>query len=272
MFKEHNFNIGLPDNLVDVNEFLDILRGKLNNLQCLYCEKTFTSATVLRKHMRKKKHFKISPHNHLYDRFYVINYIETGKSWEEIESEKYDSDQDKQDNSWEDWKEEEGDVMAETKSLFDEKRFRTAEECVNYMRDEYGFNLPKVEADLEMGFYGIVALINYIRKHVKESRCFGCKGQFEGAEELSTHFKQAKASCLVDGVSEAKDEELKDPQYLTPVIESDPLLMMMVDDEGSDANKEAEETQRIVSENMKRLREMAEPTIPVGIVSALGRK
>ncbi|KAJ2611353.1 hypothetical protein GGF44_006159, partial [Coemansia sp. RSA 1694] len=73
-YREHNFNIGLPDNLVNVNEFLHILESKLASLQCLYCEKTFTSAAVLRKHMRKKKHFKISSHNRLYDRFYIVNY------------------------------------------------------------------------------------------------------------------------------------------------------------------------------------------------------
>jgi hypothetical protein len=25
--------------------------------------------------MRKKKHFKINPKNHLYDQFYVVNYV-----------------------------------------------------------------------------------------------------------------------------------------------------------------------------------------------------
>jgi hypothetical protein len=30
MFMEHNFNIGLPDNLVNVNDFLAILEDKLN--------------------------------------------------------------------------------------------------------------------------------------------------------------------------------------------------------------------------------------------------
>jgi hypothetical protein len=29
MFAEHNFNIGLPDNLVNVNEYLDMLEAKL---------------------------------------------------------------------------------------------------------------------------------------------------------------------------------------------------------------------------------------------------
>lgn len=30
MFAEHNFNIGLPDNLVNVNEFLELLENKLS--------------------------------------------------------------------------------------------------------------------------------------------------------------------------------------------------------------------------------------------------
>lgn len=118
MFAEHNFNIGLPDNLVHVNEFLDTLEAKLskwvlldhndgktlllieityNRLQCLYCEKTFTSPAVLRKHMRKKKHFKIASKNRQYDRFYVINYLEPGKNWESFENDNYDSDDEKKD-------------------------------------------------------------------------------------------------------------------------------------------------------------------------------
>lgn len=114
MFTEHNFNIGLPDNLVHVNEFLDMLEAKLSryvwtypdhlsiliilcSLQCLYCEKTFTSPAVLRKHMRKKKHFKIASKNRQYDRFYVINYLEPGKNWESFENDNYDSEDEKRD-------------------------------------------------------------------------------------------------------------------------------------------------------------------------------
>jgi hypothetical protein len=79
-FNDHSFNIGLPDNLVEVDEFLDAMRAKLERLQCLYCERTFKTSAVLRSHMRKKKHFKINPRNQSYDRFYVINYLEPGKS------------------------------------------------------------------------------------------------------------------------------------------------------------------------------------------------
>jgi len=50
-------------------------KKKIQSLQCLYCEKVFKSNAVLRKHMRKKKHFKINSKNHIYDKFYIINYL-----------------------------------------------------------------------------------------------------------------------------------------------------------------------------------------------------
>lgn len=37
--------------------------------------------------MRKKQHKKINPKNKEYDRFYVINYLELGKTWEDIQNE-----------------------------------------------------------------------------------------------------------------------------------------------------------------------------------------
>ncbi|CAK6983331.1 zinc finger protein 277 [Scomber scombrus] len=39
MAREHSFSIGLPDNIVYCNDFLDTLQSKLDNLQCLYCER-----------------------------------------------------------------------------------------------------------------------------------------------------------------------------------------------------------------------------------------
>lgn len=37
--------------------------------------------------MRKKQHKKINPQNKTYDKFYVINYLEFGKNWEDVQSE-----------------------------------------------------------------------------------------------------------------------------------------------------------------------------------------
>lgn len=57
------------------------------SLQCLYCEGTFRDHATLKEHMRKKLHKRINPKNRTYDKFYVINYLEFGKSWEEVQSE-----------------------------------------------------------------------------------------------------------------------------------------------------------------------------------------
>ncbi len=95
MFVAHSFNIGRPDSLVYVDEFLALLRvchlfetinmhccllaciitqSLLGGLQCLYCERVFRDRTVLKSHMRKKKHYKISAHNKAFDHFYLVNY------------------------------------------------------------------------------------------------------------------------------------------------------------------------------------------------------
>ena len=42
---------------------------------------------TLKDHMRKKGHKKINAQNKVYDRFYVINYLELGKTWEEVQGE-----------------------------------------------------------------------------------------------------------------------------------------------------------------------------------------
>ena len=37
--------------------------------------------------MRKKMHKRLNPKNPIYDKFYVINYLELGKNWEAVKSE-----------------------------------------------------------------------------------------------------------------------------------------------------------------------------------------
>jgi hypothetical protein len=40
--------------------------------------------------MRKKQHKKINPNNTEYDRFYVVNYQESGRGWREIMTDEAD--------------------------------------------------------------------------------------------------------------------------------------------------------------------------------------
>lgn len=41
---------------------------------CIYCDKIFISSSILRIHMRKKRHFRVHPSCHHFDRFYLSNY------------------------------------------------------------------------------------------------------------------------------------------------------------------------------------------------------
>ena len=41
--------------------------------------------TTLKDHMRKKMHRRIRGSNREYDKFYLINYLELGKSWNDIQ-------------------------------------------------------------------------------------------------------------------------------------------------------------------------------------------
>lgn len=48
----------------------------IHRLLCLCCEKTFKTPVLLREHMRKKQHRSLNPKNKMYDKFYLLNYLE----------------------------------------------------------------------------------------------------------------------------------------------------------------------------------------------------
>ncbi|ORX61873.1 hypothetical protein DM01DRAFT_1331343 [Hesseltinella vesiculosa] len=232
MFNEHNFNIGLADNLVNVNEFLNLLETKLTKLQCLYCEKTFTSPAVLRKHMRKKKHFKIASKNRQYDRFYVINYLEPGKNWETFEHDHDDSDDGKKEESWADWEEE---VSEPTMCLFDEHVLPHPKDALKHMASAHGFDLNALRKEKGYDFYKTIVLINYIRHCSSLNQCFSCGEVVPEFSRLVPHLEIK--GCLHAFVS--PDAEFwKDPRYMLPIYENDPLLTGFDDDDESDVEKD----------------------------------
>lgn len=94
--------------------------------------------------MRKKKHFKIASKNRQYDRFYVINYLEPGKNWENFENDNYESDDEKRDESWADWEE---DVQESTMCLFDTTVLPHPKEILAHMKSTHGFDLTKFRKD-----------------------------------------------------------------------------------------------------------------------------
>jgi hypothetical protein len=100
--EKHNLNLGRPDNLVThhiltlfaylkkyaqvyVDELLEKLHSRLEDLRCLFCNNLFHDRHVLREHMRKKQHKCINPNDTEYDKYYMVNYLEIGKTWKEVE-------------------------------------------------------------------------------------------------------------------------------------------------------------------------------------------
>ena len=70
----HGFNTGHPDNLVKINKLLNFCQDLLDKNICISCKKEFPDSLLLRRHMRKKKHFKINSIDTNFDQFYMINY------------------------------------------------------------------------------------------------------------------------------------------------------------------------------------------------------
>ncbi|KAJ9083350.1 hypothetical protein DSO57_1035558 [Entomophthora muscae] len=229
MFSEHGFNIGLPDNLVYTEEFLTLLRNKLADDVCLYCDKVFKSSKVLRMHMRKKKHFRIHSRNHTYDKFYVINYAEPGKTWDVLEKEKeadlkqqnQERDIDDVQNSWDEWDDKESEI---TLSLFDSCPFDSPAAALAHDKQKYGFDLEGTIAALGLDFYKSVTLVNYVRHQTSQGLCISCHTK---ESDLPGHY--ASKNCLEKLTISLEDSLWNDPTYLVPTIENDPLLMYLDD-------------------------------------------
>ncbi|XP_020774807.1 zinc finger protein 277 isoform X2 [Boleophthalmus pectinirostris] len=226
MAKEHSFSIGLPDNIVYCNQFLDTLQNKLDSLQCLYCEKTFRDKTTLKDHMRKKSHRRINSNNREYDRFYIINYLELGKTWEEVQSEDDRELVDDGDDDWSDWQAHPVSAVC----LFCEHQSETMDLIYSHMKDCHGFDLHKLRLDLSLHFYQQVKLVNFIRREIHQSRCYGCESRFESKQEVLQHLTSENHVMKLPPMS-----TWNQPQYYFPTYENDALLCTLSDsDEDGD--------------------------------------
>ncbi|XP_022099400.1 zinc finger protein 277-like [Acanthaster planci] len=228
---DHHFSVGQPNNIVFANEFLDILEEKLSSFKCLYCDKTFKDRLTLKEHMRKKMHKRINPRNPVYDKFYVINYLELGKNWEAVLSEE-EEDEDgrrrgderddvQKDDNWEDWQEDSGIGAV---CLFCPVSTADIKKLETHMLSLHGFDLEHMKRGLN--FYLQVKLINYIRRCVHQRSCIRCKEVFPNREGLLDHMtSQGHMTDLPD------KQDWDQPQYFFPTYENDTLLYKLEDDD-----------------------------------------
>ncbi|GAM22166.1 hypothetical protein SAMD00019534_053410, partial [Acytostelium subglobosum LB1] len=257
MFETHNFNIGLPDNLVNINELLDLLRTKYDANQCLFCEKTFKSQVVLKMHMKKKKHCRLNPNNTEYDRFYLLNYMEPGKNWEELKKEEEEDSSGEQtpnnldlvkqveseghvSTQWDDWTEDKDEDQEETVvCLFCPNEFDGADLVFQHMVNVHNFDFHVIRKEWKLDYYDTIKMLNFIRRHQYEMNCCHCGSAFESDDSLEKHQKDA-GHC---GVMRQLDI-WRDAQYLLPTYENDSLLRSFEDfDDNEDKEYECSEQQ-----------------------------
>ncbi|XP_073974270.1 zinc finger protein 277 [Rhodnius prolixus] len=243
---QHNLQLGKPSNLVFVDKLIAIIEQKMNNLQCIYCEKFFKDRNVLKEHMRKKAHKRVNPNNEMYDQFYLINYIEPGKSWKEREKlrrkktshsgstgddEDDDDDSEGDDNDdWSDWEEE---LQQPIVCLFCELSLPEWASVLSHMKNQHSFNYE--EHTLALDFYEQVKVVNYIRRQVYRNRCIICDGEFPARNELLKHMTTEKHMDM------PQRSLWNQPEFYFPTYENDAFLCQIDDKREDEENAEISE-------------------------------
>ncbi|XP_077425037.1 zinc finger protein 277 isoform X2 [Vanacampus margaritifer] len=232
MAHQHAFSIGLPDNIVYCKQLLDTLQDKMDNLQCLYCEKTFKDKMTLKDHMRKKAHRRINASNQQYDRFYIINYLELGKTWEEVQSEDDRELLDDKDDDWSDWRA----CPMSAVCLFCDDRRHTMDHVYAHMKEVHDFDLPRLRTELGLRFYQQVKLVNFIRRQIHQNRCHACHDKFSCRDEVLRHLRERRHAMTLP-----PRRTWNQPQYYFPTYENDGLLCALPDSDGEESDGRAGE-------------------------------
>jgi uncharacterized C2H2 Zn-finger protein len=221
LFEKHSFNPGRPSNLVFIPELIALLRATLDANTCINCGEDFQTQKQLRSHMKKKPHTKI-PDRRVFDRYYMVNYLEAGQTWRDIVAE---GDGIEDEGSLEDGLKdfENDDVWEETQCLICEMVASTPGDCVAHMDTIHGFKFTDVIEGVGSGFYELVRFVNWARARKKEGMCFICGTRLVG-EQYADHIERHDRKCPV-----VRREDLAGEEFLIPVIEGDPLLTVLED-------------------------------------------
>ncbi|KAG8185750.1 hypothetical protein JTE90_000733 [Oedothorax gibbosus] len=227
MMEQHNFLIGAPDNIVFINELLDHLEQMLKDLKCLYCEKVFRDQTILKEHMRKKQHKRINPQNKTYDRFYLINYLELGKTWKEVQEEEYGVSQEEDEKEMMDFEDEDLVFVC----LFCEFKESDSDKMFLHMKNDHMFDFKQLKETHKLNFYHQIKLINYIRKKVHEKECISCDLKFNFQVDLLRHMAESGHAASLP-----EKGDWDQPSYYFSTFENDNLLCAL-DVEDSDCQE-----------------------------------
>lgn len=261
LFTKHFLQLGKPENLVYVDELLEKVQSSLDKLVCLYCEKIFKDRVTLKEHMRKKGHKRINPNNHVYDRFFLINYrnkqLKHTKSLEQSrrnanrqrkehrvkesketkEHNKHDSSilsSEDTDSDWCEWDSEKLPIVC----LFCSKTDSEFVSLKKHMLEEHQLDFDGETRNLN--FYQKVKAVNYVRRQIKMFRCVICDLGEETMEKLLEHMAFEKHFSL------GNRSQWDKPEFFFPTFEDDGLLCVL--DDGNE-NEDENTGVRIISED-----------------------
>ncbi|CAL8082860.1 unnamed protein product [Orchesella dallaii] len=242
MRDSHSFHIGQPDNLVFVKELLQLLEDKLNRLECLFCEHVYKDKVVLKEHMRKKQHRKISPHNSEYDRFYVVNYLEPGKTWENIGLEDGEDE-----TREEEWVEPSEEKQRNVVCLFCTASDSSYQNVLDHMNTEHLFDFLQITESLD--FYHKVKLVNYIRRTVYQISCFICDDRFQDGSLLLSHISEHNINGSLELLP--SQEKWNQAEYFFPTYENDEFLTYLDgDNENFDCTSSSDGEGHVIAEDL----------------------
>lgn len=241
--EKHNLYLGKPDNLVFIDEFLDKIQTTIENLICIYCEKLFKDRTTLKEHMRKKLHKRINPANKEYDKFYINNYLEPGKSWKHRQSNCKESDvvedqnsENEDEDTWSDWNDEGIGILCLFCSYSD-KHFH---QVLTHMRTEHNFDFKVASKDLT--FYQKVKVVNYVRRQIHLQLCVFCEAKVDNVLE---HMKRENHFKI------PPQKKWNQPEYYFPMSENESFLYNLDTSSTSDEESDIENAPELVYERPK---------------------
>ncbi|XP_015431962.1 PREDICTED: zinc finger protein 277 [Dufourea novaeangliae] len=234
--QKHNLYLGKPENLVFIDEFLNKIEDTIRNFVCMYCEKLFKDRTALKEHMRKKLHKCVNPKNKEYDKFYVNNYLEPGKSWKDKQSNSRENDvvedqSSEDEETWSDWKDEGIGITC----LFCSHTDKQFHFILAHMRTEHDFNFQEESKDLT--FYQKVKVVNYIRRQIQLRRCVFCEVEVDNTLE---HMKRQNHFKIP--IQKVWDH----PEFYFPMCENDSFLYNLDTSCSSDEENDVENTTEAV--------------------------
>ncbi|XP_011250752.2 zinc finger protein 277 isoform X2 [Camponotus floridanus] len=233
LFQKHNLYLGKPENLVFVDELLDKIQNNIENLICIYCEKIFKDRTVLKEHMRKKFHKCINPHNKMYDKFYINNYLESGIIWKQgqpnsgknLDLGDSSSENEDEETSWSDWSGESIEIICLLCNYGNNEFVYT----LRHMKEVHNFDFEETVKDLT--FYQKVKVVNYIKRQIQLEQCIFCEAKSDNVLE---HMK-TQQHCKIPA-----EKVWNQPEYYFPMSENDSFLYNLDATSKSDEENDSE--------------------------------